>query len=715
MWASFSQRNYIYMMCRFSIYIYSYREIQPFQRHSTNKLAYIAQYGLFVTFGSALVIASNIQEGLSNLAIGLILCGVNLVVVFFAVSLAVASYYGEKSQRTVEETRHAYKVENSCSFDEATMKKRLDEIADQFVSPSQCMVFVYCSISEAQQALKSGIPAIQSFSFNGGDDDDDDDAGGDKNTGKVSIPEGVLVTLHAPYEVDNIDRKVFSSFEAVLVCSLSRSFFDAFTLVDVPPMMEEPSSVANSSSSSSSSSQDMNDTVMMTGEKVFFYHEEQQQQIKNTETLERKSGSLCVISGKVLRAVRWFDSAAWVRGDVLLPPQLIIRAYQLVDQSRLLKTTMMTIEEEKMPYYYGRASRTKSTYYSPEGSSGRDKSSSLSIKTSEYCDTEEDADDVKKRHTFDRYQQMSSLRDWPFILPDEMKRKFTIFQEEDTDNATDKENSNGRKQRSKSRSSQRNSSSRKSSIGDAFNKLSLSRNRKASMDLPPSFSTSDIYRQQQTYHSNNNNNRGVGGGQDETTVNPSLFSVNSLLAHRSRCESIPEANNMSKSPTTTTEIELVAVTTTTTTTTTNSTSTQRTARNSSVGSRYSKRGSTITAGGGGGNSMIINNEFLRIPWDRFLITPRSCLQYVNHMSDIRRVCDEEGWCCVYHYTQPFLGPMIYETGFRMSTQGQGDGGVYFSTLGPASYDLGTPDYEKNIIVVRQRKRKRKKENISQML
>jgi hypothetical protein len=33
----------------------------------------------------------------------------------------------------------------------------------------------------------------------------------------------------------------------------------------------------------------------------------------------------------------------------------------------------------------------------------------------------------------------------------------------------------------------------------------------------------------------------------------------------------------------------------------------------------------------------------------------------------------------------------------MSTQGQGDCGVYFSTLGPASYDLGSPEYEDNII------------------
>ena len=34
----------------------------------------------------------------------------------------------------------------------------------------------------------------------------------------------------------------------------------------------------------------------------------------------------------------------------------------------------------------------------------------------------------------------------------------------------------------------------------------------------------------------------------------------------------------------------------------------------------------------------------------------------------------------------------------MSTQGQGDGGVYFSTLSPASYELGSESYETNIIV-----------------
>jgi hypothetical protein len=34
----------------------------------------------------------------------------------------------------------------------------------------------------------------------------------------------------------------------------------------------------------------------------------------------------------------------------------------------------------------------------------------------------------------------------------------------------------------------------------------------------------------------------------------------------------------------------------------------------------------------------------------------------------------------------------------MSTQGQGDGGVYFSMQGPCLYGLGTDRYEENIIV-----------------
>ena len=45
-----------------------------------------------------------------------------------------------------------------------------------------------------------------------------------------------------------------------------------------------------------------------------------------------------------------------------------------------------------------------------------------------------------------------------------------------------------------------------------------------------------------------------------------------------------------------------------------------------------------------------------------------------------------------------IAPFIIKGGLRMSTQGQGDGGVYFSTLGPSSYELGSEKYEENIII-----------------
>eukprot|EP00615_Pteridomonas_danica_P012831 CAMPEP_0114340744 /NCGR_PEP_ID=MMETSP0101-20121206/8577_1 /TAXON_ID=38822 ORGANISM="Pteridomonas danica, Strain PT" /NCGR_SAMPLE_ID=MMETSP0101 /ASSEMBLY_ACC=CAM_ASM_000211 /LENGTH=313 /DNA_ID=CAMNT_0001474101 /DNA_START=2348 /DNA_END=3289 /DNA_ORIENTATION=- len=67
------------------------------------------------------------------------------------------------------------------------------------------------------------------------------------------------------------------------------------------------------------------------------------------------------------------------------------------------------------------------------------------------------------------------------------------------------------------------------------------------------------------------------------------------------------------------------------------------------------------------------------------------------MKSIRDVAFKEGLVPLYHYTTPAVVPLIMKNGLRMSFQGQGDGGVYFSTRGPLSYDLGTKKYEENII------------------
>lgn len=72
-------------------------------------------------------------------------------------------------------------------------------------------------------------------------------------------------------------------------------------------------------------------------------------------------------------------------------------------------------------------------------------------------------------------------------------------------------------------------------------------------------------------------------------------------------------------------------------------------------------------------------------------------QYCTKMDKIRTFCQEHNLIPLYHYTDPKFAPLILRSGLRMSTQGQGDGGVYVSTQGPTSYALGTEQYEVNII------------------
>ena len=81
-----------------------------------------------------------------------------------------------------------------------------------------------------------------------------------------------------------------------------------------------------------------------------------------------------------------------------------------------------------------------------------------------------------------------------------------------------------------------------------------------------------------------------------------------------------------------------------------------------------------------------------------LIRLENLEHYHTLMNRIRR--DVEGdrdSVLLYHYTNPRLIKMILKTGLRMSTQGQGDGGLYFSILGLGSYKWGTTDFERLLI------------------
>jgi len=54
------------------------------------------------------------------------------------------------------------------------------------------------------------------------------------------------------------------------------------------------------------------------------------------------------------------------------------------------------------------------------------------------------------------------------------------------------------------------------------------------------------------------------------------------------------------------------------------------------------------------------------------------------MARVRLRCSAKGLVPLFHYTSPEAGALILTRGLRMSTQGQGDGGVYLSTRGPCS-------------------------------
>jgi len=75
----------------------------------------------------------------------------------------------------------------------------------------------------------------------------------------------------------------------------------------------------------------------------------------------------------------------------------------------------------------------------------------------------------------------------------------------------------------------------------------------------------------------------------------------------------------------------------------------------------------------------------------------SVASFIESMKLVRRRCEDLGVQPLFHYTQPSVVPLILQGGLRMSTQGQGDGGLYLSTKSPVSYGLGKRSYEEAII------------------
>jgi len=232
----------------------------------TNLLAYIAQYTLIFTFGSALAIGTNLTRNQNTLVIGIALVLTNLVVLSFALYIAVCRFVAQEQKDRLRLESQAQKIEWAVSFLPGKWATTFHAISRNAIPRSHCLVFWYSSLEGARSALRSGIPALESG-------------------GLADTEAGVVFTMHNPSEINSNDMTVFPKHlqEAVLVCSVRRCL-----LSRLPGAL--------------------------------------------------KDSGLRTLPGGVLRALRGknfdtlIDSKPWFEGGVFLPPQQIVRAYQLVAQ-----------------------------------------------------------------------------------------------------------------------------------------------------------------------------------------------------------------------------------------------------------------------------------------------------------------------------------------------------------------------------------------------
>lgn len=163
--------------------------------------------------------------------------------------------------------QQAKKLEFAASFSDDKFRSTFDAIRRNYLPPSSCLMFWYCTLTEAREALQSGVPVMEP-----------------KN--QLSQSE-IVFTMQGPHEIGPVESDLFPAEvrEAVLACTLPRHLLQRL-----------PAPLSNS--------------------------------------------SLRILPGKVLSALRGSNFAKlpnprpWCEGKVFLPPQCIVRAYQLLeDQS----------------------------------------------------------------------------------------------------------------------------------------------------------------------------------------------------------------------------------------------------------------------------------------------------------------------------------------------------------------------------------------------
>ena len=237
--------------------IVTYREVMPFRNKFASMLGHASQIVIFVVFGAAVTIESDVK--VNPTLFGSLLCVATVGILGAAAAASLQRHFRKQRLARWKREQTVQKIEWACNFSATKFRTTFEKVMETAIPPSHALVFVYGSISQVKKMLRSGIIV-------------DDESG------------GIVVSLHQPHELTDAEDAFFPRREAFVACSVLKESLEPFAADDA----ESP---------------------------------------------------LRLVSAAVLTAMRGthfgdvVDPCPWLEGKILLPPQSIVRAYQLEENA----------------------------------------------------------------------------------------------------------------------------------------------------------------------------------------------------------------------------------------------------------------------------------------------------------------------------------------------------------------------------------------------
>ena len=226
-------KAYLGATCSMATMIY-FRENAPSRDGFTNVLGTVAQYQILFAFLGAIFLQTGAIEklGISDTGLGLLLVGINLVVVGMALHAGWAAHQRDEAATRAGGARAVVAVEPAQGWGEERMRLTLEGLADAALPPTHVLAYHYTSLAAARLYAAHGVPAFAAAATAAGS------AAGSRHrvysrgraeAGNTEELEGSVWSLRAPHEMPPGDpalalmSPLSASREAVLVAALPRA------------------------------------------------------------------------------------------------------------------------------------------------------------------------------------------------------------------------------------------------------------------------------------------------------------------------------------------------------------------------------------------------------------------------------------------------------------------------------------------------------------